>query len=442
MDKEDSKKSIWDQIKSFWNSVPELLKLIGTILSIALALKALFPAAVLEISDFDASPEIIESGGSSILSWKVSGADNITIEPGIGAVSSNGSVSVSPPETTTYKLTATGKRKERVALRTVTVNEGSQEPLLINSFSANPDFIKPGENSVLNWHVTGVSNVTIEPGIGVVEPAGSLKVSPASTTTYKLTASNGDKEDAVYCTLTVEKNPVSPENASSSNLSSEEENLTPQKKPASQEQLPSISSFNAKPDTVEKGESSNLVWSVSKASKVSIEPGIGTVGLTGSQRIFPDETTTYTLTATNELGSVDATKVVSVQEPPTPTTQEPDSTPGSTALISVPEQLSPVDGIEFDSSISRIALEWKAVPGAASYTVEIDEYDSGSGRWLSESVGSRIMSGITTTSYSYESQAKVPCRWRIWAVGPDGQESEKTSWWDFSYKVDSSQDNT
>ena len=450
MDKEDSKKSIWGRVKSFWNSVPEFLKLIGTILSIALALKALFPAAVLEISDFDASPEIIESGGSSTLSWKVSGADNITIDPGIGAVSSNGSVSVSPPETTTYELTATTKGKEKVALRTVTVNEGSQEPLLINSFSANPDFIKPGENSVLNWHVSGVSNVTIEPGIGIVEPAGTLKVSPASTTTYKLTASNGDKEDVIYCTVTVEENSISPENVSPSSLPSEEESLTPQKNPVSSENvspsnLPSVSSFNAKPDAVGKGESSNLVWNVSKASKVSIEPGIGTVGLTGSQRIFPDETTTYTLTATNEFGSVDATKVVFVKEPSTPATQEPGSTSGSTpsnAPISVPEQLSPADGTELDSSMSRIALEWKAVPDAASYTVEIDEYDTGSGRWLSESVGSRIKSGITTTSYSYESQAKMPCRWRVWAVGPDGQESEKTGWWDFSYIVNSSQNNT
>ncbi len=206
MDKEDSQNSIWDQIKSLWNSLPEILKLIGTILSIAIALKVLFPAAVLGISNFGAGPAIIEPGGSSVLNWGVSGADDVTIEPGIGAVSSNGSLSVSPSETTTYKLIATGKGKEKVALCTITVNEGSQEPLIISSFDASPDSITPGENAVLNWHVAGVSNVTIEPGIGVAEPAGTLNVSPASTTTYKLTASNGDKEDAAYCTVAVEGN--------------------------------------------------------------------------------------------------------------------------------------------------------------------------------------------------------------------------------------------
>ena len=96
MDKKDSQKSIWDQLKSLWNSFPEVLKLVGTILSIAIALKVLFPAAVLEINHFDAGPEIIEPGESSVLSWGVSGADNITIEPGIGAVNSNGSFSVYP----------------------------------------------------------------------------------------------------------------------------------------------------------------------------------------------------------------------------------------------------------------------------------------------------------------------------------------------------------
>ncbi len=138
---------------------------------------------------------------------------------------------------------------------------------------------------------------------------------------------------------------------------------------------------------------------------------------------------------------MDATKVVFVQEPSAPASPESVSTP-SPAPISTPEQLSPADGIEFDSSTSGIALEWKAVPGAASYTVEIDEYDSGSGLWLSESAGSRTKSGITATSYSFESPVKSPGRWRVWAVSSDGQESEKSSWWDFSYKVESSQNET
>lgn len=398
MDKEDSNNSIWKRVKSMWNSLPELLKLLGTILSIAIALKALFPAAAVGIGNFDASPEIIGSGGSSVLNWEVSGANNITIEPGIGPVSSNGSMSVSPLETTTYKLIANDKGNEKVALCTVTVNNGSQEPLLISSFDASPDTIISGESAILNWHVSGVSNVTIEPDIGVVEPTGTLNVSPTDTTTYKLTASNGEKEDASYCTVAVEENAASSENVSASNLPSMEESLTSQESsstkenPASEdnqasndnevsndneaskenqasqesqtsqndsalqenqtskESLPSISSFNANPDTIEEGESSKLVWRVSGASKVSIKPGIGTVGLTGSQSLSPSKTTTYTLTATNEFGSTEATKVVLVQESSAPSSQKTDS--NSNTSTSTQEQPSSTNETKFNSSAS------------------------------------------------------------------------------------------
>ncbi|AKB81519.1 Chitin binding protein [Methanosarcina barkeri 3] len=402
MDKEDSNNSIWKRVKSMWNSLPELLKLLGTILSIAIALKALFPAAAVGISNFDASPEIIGSGGSSVLNWEVSGANNITIEPGIGPVSSNGSMSVSPLETTTYKLIANDKGNEKVALCTVTVNNGSQEPLLISSFDASPDTIKPGESAILNWHVSGVSNVTIEPDIGVVEPTGTLSVSPTGTTTYKLTASSGEKEDASYCTVAVEENAASSENVSASNLPSTEESLTSQESSSikenptsednqasndneaskdnqasndneaskdnqasqesqtsqndsalqenqtSKESLPSINSFNANPDTIEEGKSSKLVWRVSGASKVSIKPGIGTVGLTGSQSISPSKTMTYTLTATNEFGSAEATKVVLVQESSASSSQKTDS--NSNTSTSTQEQPSSTNETKLNSS--------------------------------------------------------------------------------------------
>lgn len=423
MDKKDSQKSIWDQFKSLWNSFPEVLKLVGTILSIAIALKVLFPAAVLEINHFDAGPEIIEPGESSVLSWAVSRADNVAIEPDIGSVNFNGSISVHPSETTTYKLIATGDGEEKVALCTVTVKEEPQEPLLISSFDASPDSIKSGDSAVLNWHVSGASKVNIEPGIGIVEPSGTASVSPDQTTTYKLTASNDDKEDVAYCTIAVEENVTAPEES----ITSPAESVMPaENNQTSQKNLPSIGSFNANPDIVEKGKSSVLTWDVTSATKVSIEPGIGTVSLTGSQRIFPDKNTTYFLKATNEAGSVDATKVVYVQE---------SSTPPSSAPIPMPKQISPADGTVFDNSTSGATFKWTAVSGAANYTVEIDAYDSSSGSWLSESAGSQVISGISTTSYSFEFTAQGPGRWRAWAVGSDGQKSVKSGWWNFNYTV-------
>ena len=369
MDKRDSKKSIFDRIKSLWNSLPGFVRFIGTLLGIIIAVKALIPAAAVEINHFGASPEVIGPGDTSILSWGVSGANSVTIEPGIGAVSSKGSLSVSPLQTTTYKLIISGKGEDKTASCTVTVKKDAP---LITSFDASPNSIKAGESAVLNWHVAGASNVTIEPDIGAGMPSGTSSASPAKTTTYKLTASNGDKKDVAYCTVTVEDN-----------LTSQKTNLT------NQGSLPAINFFNANPDMISKGESSNLTWSVSSATKISIDPGIGTVGLTGSQRIFPNQNTTYTLTATNEFGSVDATKVVYVQESSASTS----SAQVSSKTLSAPKQLLPANGTVFDNSTSGTTLEWTAVSGAANYTVEIDAYDSNSNSWLSESAGSSIIPG-------------------------------------------------
>jgi hypothetical protein len=60
------------------------------------------------IASFSASPSSIVAGGSATLSWSVSGATSLTIEPVVGSQSSltTGSVSVAPTATTTYTLTA------------------------------------------------------------------------------------------------------------------------------------------------------------------------------------------------------------------------------------------------------------------------------------------------------------------------------------------------
>ena len=44
----------------------------------------------------------------------------------------------------------------------------------------------------LNWSVTGAASVSIDNGIGVVASTGSLEVTPAVITTYKLTATAAD----------------------------------------------------------------------------------------------------------------------------------------------------------------------------------------------------------------------------------------------------------
>ena len=76
--------------------------------------------------------------------------------------------------------------------------------------------------------------------------------------------------------------------------------------------IPIINSFLANPLIITVGESSTLSWSVTDATSVTINNGIGSVALTGATAVNPTTTTTYTLTATNTAGNVTATTTVTV----------------------------------------------------------------------------------------------------------------------------------
>ena len=76
--------------------------------------------------------------------------------------------------------------------------------------------------------------------------------------------------------------------------------------------VPIINSFSADSPSITAGESSTLSWSVTDATSVTIDNGVGTVALSGTTTVSPITTTTYTLTATNTAGSVTATTTVTV----------------------------------------------------------------------------------------------------------------------------------
>jgi hypothetical protein len=79
---------------------------------------------------------------------------------------------------------------------------------------------------------------------------------------------------------------------------------------------PVINSFNASPGIISPSGSSTISWDVSGAATVSIDQQIGNVGLSGTRGVFPTATTTYTLTATNTVGTVTATAQVTVASIP------------------------------------------------------------------------------------------------------------------------------
>jgi hypothetical protein len=98
--------------------------------------------------------------------------------------------------------------------------------------------------------------------------------------------------------------------------------------------LPTISSFTASPTTISEGSSSELNWSVSNATALIIDQGIGTISAAGTSAVTPAITTTYTLTAVNASGSVTKSATVTVSSGSTSTAVT--SPPASSATPSGP----------------------------------------------------------------------------------------------------------
>ncbi|MGD0871041.1 MAG: OmpA family protein [Bryobacteraceae bacterium] len=239
-----------------------------------------------QILQFSAAPATITAGQSSTLNWVVQNATSVTITPTLGSVNaSSGTSSVTPAATTTYTLTATGPGGTVNSTVTVTVGTVAAGNPQIIRFEANPVTIAPGQQSTLSWTTTGAATVSINPVLGNQPLNGSATVSPAQTTTYTLTATSSDGH-AVTAPVTVTVAPGT---------------------------IPQIVVFVANPQTISTGQSTRLCWQVIGATSISIAPGIGSnLNANDCATVSPQQTTTYTLTASNATGQIQANTTVNV----------------------------------------------------------------------------------------------------------------------------------
>ena len=83
---------------------------------------------------------------------------------------------------------------------------------IIHFFEADSTNITKGDSVTLSWEVTEATAVTIDPDIGLVDLSGSLLVSPVTTTTYVLTATNSCGQMfspvSITDTVTIQVNPA------------------------------------------------------------------------------------------------------------------------------------------------------------------------------------------------------------------------------------------
>ena len=80
------------------------------------------------IAEFTVEPSTIERGQSAVLRWNVAGSNNVVISNGLGSVEPNGTRRITPPQTTSYVLTASGTSGDASATATVTVTGPAPPP--------------------------------------------------------------------------------------------------------------------------------------------------------------------------------------------------------------------------------------------------------------------------------------------------------------------------
>ncbi len=304
--------------------------------------------------------QTINVGDAATLSWVSENVTSCSIEPEIGSVDVNGSITVTPEETTTYIINAQGTYSSVTSEVTIHVNK-----LPSVEFSVDKPVIGKGDSATLAWATENASSCSIEPDIGAVDLTGSVSVTPLTTTTYTITASNGSETDSKQLTitvtnppavtLTVDKTEVSEggqillswtsENADTITLdngigvveATGTRQVTPpagtttytisatdlnNQNPATASvtvtsvALPSVS-LSVDKTTIEAGDSITLTWISMNAVSCSLDQGIGNAGLNDSLTLSLNKTTTFTISAINRLGDMANDSVtVTVADPP------------------------------------------------------------------------------------------------------------------------------
>lgn len=111
------------------------------------------------------------------------------------------------------------------------------------------------------------------------------------------------------------------------------------------------------------------------------------------------------------------------------------ATSAASGQPATPTQVSPTDGSVFNIFPRTTTLTWTAVPGAASYTIEIDCKECcATGKWCTD-VGRtfKVVPGLTSTTYTFDFVGAQPGRWRVSAVSASGTQSATSPWWMFTY---------
>jgi hypothetical protein len=268
--------------------------------------------------EMDAAPTTITAGQSSKLSWSTWNVTSAAISPTIGSVALNAindNQMVTPAQTTTYTLTASGNGKTITCAKTITVT-----PVVVglscDQFVASPShFGVGGGTTKLTWNTTGASSVSIS-DIGNVGVDGNIDYNTSQSKTFTLTASNGQNQVQCQTSVSVDTN-----TGCTSNCGGGSNGGTSR---------PSCKFFKASDKDVEEGDKVTLSWETSRGQELLIKDNHGEEILDsndddevdeGSIVVYPKKDTTYTLKVEGKSNKTDSCTVkVNVDDEVTVTT--------------------------------------------------------------------------------------------------------------------------
>jgi hypothetical protein len=227
------------------------------------------------------NPHSIFEGATSTLTWVSTGALNCSAS-WTNSNSTSGSFIVSPTVTTFYGITCYGKYGSVYATTTVTVS-----PFVIHNpsvtLTASSTTIFAGATSTLSWTSTNTTSCSAS-WTAATSTSGFKIVSPATTTAYLITCTNGLHSATSLANITVVPPTPSP--------------------------TPTVT-LSAQPSTITPGATSTLTWISTNTTSCSATWTAAT-STSGFKIVSPATTTSYTILCSGQYGSASSTANISV----------------------------------------------------------------------------------------------------------------------------------
>jgi len=284
---------IYNDLQKLSNSIKSLTRILNSYLSENNYLNLTSFEHYLKapkIINFGSNEKEVLKGKAIELSWNIENYDKISINNGVGNVTGKHSLSVSPTNTTTYKLIAENAFDKTENELTVTVL-----PLpKIKEFRPKQQKMEHGKETQIVWDIDNAEKIELHwlGNMEIVPNKGEKTISPTDHTNYKLivTALDGVTKEEKEITIQVFKRVE-------------------------------IKSFVSDLDFVVETLPVKLSWEIDNASSVTLSSNMqADIDVTGKSEIeiSPKRTAIFSLKANNELFSVTSSQIkIEVQNIPT-----------------------------------------------------------------------------------------------------------------------------